>query len=214
MPCRVSHGGYYDTMDGYLRCMMRGDATGKLLRYRPGKGTDEVLGGLWFANGVAIHPAGDSVLVVETLGFRVLRVWPGEGGARVESFLDEVPGFPDGISVGPGGAIWLAVIAPWTPVLRLLPSTLVRGVLARMRRLVPLLARPLGLVLRLDADGGDVVDVLSDPTGQHVRSVSAVAEQGGKLYLGQLQGVSVPVCSVPRSTPENLDVFTNVVAGS
>jgi hypothetical protein len=47
-----------------------------------------------------------------------------------------------------------------------------------------------GLAFELDGQGG-VVRSLHDPTGRHVREVTAAHEQAGWLYLGSLTGDSI-----------------------
>ncbi|KAG8466009.1 hypothetical protein KFE25_005579 [Diacronema lutheri] len=189
---------FYDTMGAYLRTMARGDATGRLLRYNPETfQTDELLGGLWFANGVALAAGGEFALVVETLGLRVLRLWlTGPKAGAVESFAAALPGLPDGISRSADGeTFWLAIIAPWTPLLKLLKFRMLRGLLARVLPVVLRFVKPIGLVLRLRASDGALVDVLADASGSHVSSVSAVTEAAdGRLLLGQLMGDSLVVC--------------------
>jgi hypothetical protein len=59
-----------------------------------------------------------------------------------------------------------------------------------MRRLV----KRVGLVLRLSAVDGSIVDVLADADGRAVSGVSAVTEHDGHLLLGQLLGDSLVVC--------------------
>ena len=103
---------------------------GRLLAYDPKtKTTRTVLSHLAFANGVAVSPDQTFLLVVETGKYRVHRVWLNQGPAKVvsadspagiagpkygtsEIFIDNLPGFPDGISsngrrqvlVSPGNA--------------------------------------------------------------------------------------------------------------
>ena len=49
---------------------------GRLLRYSPNTGKTEVLlGDMHFANGVAVAPDGNSVLINETWKYRILRYW-------------------------------------------------------------------------------------------------------------------------------------------
>lgn len=191
-------GGFYDTMGGFLRVMLRGDETGRLLRYDPDtRATQVLLDGLAFANGVALSSDGSFVLVVETLGLRVLRLWlRGPKAGHAELFAGALPGFPDGISRSADGrSFWLAVLAPWSPLLKVLRYRALRGALARVLFLVPRLAHRVGLVLRLSAEDGSVEDVLADRDGRHVAAVSAVTEAAdGRLLLGQLMGDSLVVC--------------------
>mmetsp|Transcript_9458 Transcript_9458/g.24522 ORF Transcript_9458/g.24522 Transcript_9458/m.24522 type:complete len:408 (-) Transcript_9458:92-1315(-) len=204
---RPPHGRpFYDTMNAYLRCMLRGDASGALLEFDPATAQARpLLSGLWFANGVALSASADYVLVVETLGFRVHRVWlSGERAGTSDIFASALPGFPDGITRSADGAhFFLAIIAPWSPLLKALRYRLVRGMLARVLPLTLRFVKRLGLVLKLRASDGAIVDVYSDPTGSHVASVSAVSERHsidaegrarGSLLLGQLQGDTIPEC--------------------
>ena len=52
---------------------------------------------------------------------------------------------------------------------------------------MPVVAKPAGLVFKVDSTGKPV-DALYDLTGEYVSSVSAVAQDGDALYLGNLNG--------------------------
>lgn len=74
----------------------------------------QVADGLGVANGMAFVDDGTSLLVVDTLG-RTLLSYPRPGRdltlaepVVVTDFLD-VPGKPDGMAIGPGGAVWVAM---------------------------------------------------------------------------------------------------------
>lgn len=55
---------------------LQGEKSGRLLKYDPKtKKTSFLLGGLHFANGVALGPKEEYVLVVETSSVRVSRYW-------------------------------------------------------------------------------------------------------------------------------------------
>ncbi len=64
-----------------------------MLRHHRGTGrTEPVLDGLWYANGVALSPAGDYVLAVETMGLRVMRRWlRGPKQGETDVFIDSLP---------------------------------------------------------------------------------------------------------------------------
>ena len=66
---------------------------------------------LWFANGVAMGPGGDYVLVVETNGFRILRKWlKGPKTGEVDVLIDKLPGYPDGMSRASDGNFWVCLV--------------------------------------------------------------------------------------------------------
>lgn len=68
--------GFYDTMATYILNLAQGEKSGRLLKYDPKtKKTSFLLGGLHFANGVALGPKEEYVLVVETSSVRVSRYW-------------------------------------------------------------------------------------------------------------------------------------------
>ena len=83
---------------------------GRLIRYDPAARTAAVLlTGLYFANGVALSPGEDFVLVNETFRYRITRYWlAGPKAGRFEVFAENLPGFPDGISSNGRGTFWVA----------------------------------------------------------------------------------------------------------
>src|ERR1700720_1300153 len=97
---------------------------GRFLAYDPKtKTTRVVLNNLYFANGVAVSPDQSFVLGVEPGVYRVRRPrlnGPKQGQADV--FIDNLPGFPDGILSNGHDKFWLALVTPRDHVLdRLLP---------------------------------------------------------------------------------------------
>jgi hypothetical protein len=142
--------------------------------------------GLYFANGVAISPDQSFVLVVETGKYRVRRFWL-DPARRPQSdiFIENLPGFPDGISSDGRSRFWVALISPRNPLLdRLLPRPFLRKILLRLpASFQPAPARD-SIVLALDSSGR-VVENLQDPEGRYAQ-ISSVQEHGGFLYFGSL----------------------------
>jgi len=63
---------------------------------------------------------------------------------------------------------------------------------------LPYVAEKWGCVVKVSAEGA-VLEVLMDPSGEVVSTVSAVSEHAGRLYLGNLAGDSVAVVDLQRS---------------
>ena len=173
---------------------------GRLLAHRPDTGETEILlDGLYYANGVAVSADGSFVVVVETTEYRVRRLWldgPRKGESDV--FVDNLPGFPDGISCDLDGTFWLALMNPRNAFIDwALERPWIRKVAARLPLAWFAGAAPrYGFVLGLDADG-DVIRNLQDPTGRHFAGISSVVRHEGTLYLGSLLEDAIGALAAP-----------------
>jgi sugar lactone lactonase YvrE len=161
--------------------------TGALLRYHPATGLTELrLGGLMFANGVALGPGEEFVLVNETLAGRIVRLWlRGPRAGEHETFLN-LPGYPDNLSYNGKGIFWVALPAPRDRKMERLwqAAATQRKIMARLPRRIFQAASPrLSWVVGVDP-AGNVVHNLQDPRGSG--SISSVNEFDGKLYLGSI----------------------------
>ena len=168
--------------------LMEHRPNGRLLAYDPhNQATRLVLDRLYFANGVAVSPDQSFVLVVETGKYRVRRYWltgPRQGESEV--FIDNLPGFPDGVSSNGKDTFWLALVSPRKPDLDaiLLPNPLLRKIIVRLPEALLPAAENYGFVLGLDMEGR-VVHNLQDPSASYAQ-ITSVQEHEGMLYLGSL----------------------------
>ncbi|MFI0737387.1 SMP-30/gluconolactonase/LRE family protein [Streptomyces sp. NPDC021100] len=186
-------------LEHWMGDLLEHSGTGRLLRYEPGAARPEVvLDGLQFANGVAVTGDGSSVVVAESGAYRLTRLWlTGPRSGRREVFADDLPGFPDNLSTGPDGLVWVALAGPREPALDLLhrsPPLLRRAVWALPSGLLPD-PRPVVRLLALDAAGRVVRDLRRPSPG--FRMVTSVCAHAGRLYLGSLVESAVGVVELP-----------------
>lgn len=88
-------------MAEHVSDLLEHQPNGRLLAWDPKtQKARTLLPGMYFANGVAVSPDQSFVLAVETGMYRVLRFWlSGPKAGQSDIFIDNLPGFPDGISV-------------------------------------------------------------------------------------------------------------------
>ena len=187
--------------DGHVMDFWEGRATGRLLRYDPLADRLSVeLEGLRFANGVALGPESAFVLVSETLGARITRLWlKGPKAGTREIFLDALPGYPDNISYNGQGVFWVALVAPRVGELeRLAGRPFLREVVMRLPEFVRSAPEPrLGWIIGVDLDG-KVRYSLQERTGRYA-AITSVNEFDGQLYLGSLGMTAIGRVDAPRS---------------
>ena len=169
--------------------LLEGRPHGRLLAYEPATGAVRVLlGNLHFANGVALSPREDYVLVAETYLHRITRYWlAGPRAGTAEVFADNLPGFPDGVDGDRRGTFWVALFTVRNPAADWLqPRPWAKSLLAKLPRSLWPRPKPYGLVLALD-EAGRIRDSLHDPTGRWLPEITSAQPAGGWLYLGTLE---------------------------
>ena len=151
------------------------------------KTTRTLLRDLSFANGVAVSPDQSFVLVVETGAYRIHRVWLGGANReRSEIFIDNLPGFPDGISSNGKDKFWLALVTPRDTTLdKLLPHPFLRKIVARLPKFLQPAPKRYSFVLGLDSSGR-VVENFQDGSPQCYAEIANAVESQGTLYFGSI----------------------------
>ena len=161
---------------------------GRLMAFDPQTQTPRtLLRGLYFANGVAVSADQSFVLVCETGMYRVRRVWikdPKEG--MVDTFIDNLPGFPDGISSNGSGKFWLALVTPRNSVLdKVLPHPFLRKMIFRLPKFLQPAPERYSFVVGLDSQGR-VLQNLQNGSRDCYAQIANVVERDGKLYFGSI----------------------------
>ena len=173
---------------------------GRFLAYDPKtKQTRVLLSDLYFANGVAVSPDQSFVLVNDTGTYRVLRYWlTGPKQGQTDVFIDNLPGFPDGISSNGKGTFWLALVNRRDAGLDfLLRHPFLRKIVWRLPSFVQPSIKRYAFVLALDSNG-KVISNLQDPLAQSFTQIANVVEHKDKLYFGSIGEGAIGRMNVPR----------------
>ena len=167
------------------------DPTGQVLAVYPSGRVTRLVGGLYFANGVAISPSGRHLLVNETAAYRIQRCGlHGSERGRCEVWIDRLPGLPDNLRISPRGTVWVALVAPRRAILDDLihPYVAAKWAMAMAPGWLLPKAELRGQVLEVDqpdAPHGTALRLLQAPAGAYAMSTSA-REVDGVLWLGHI----------------------------
>jgi sugar lactone lactonase YvrE len=188
-------------LDQLIEDLLDQRPTGRVLRYDPTTKTVTVLvRELSFANGLALMPDEKSLIVAETGRYRLWRLFlDGDKRNLKEVLVENLPGFPDNLSISPRGTIWVAMASTRKRILDAIhPHPFFKDAVATLPPgLRPQLVR-WGFVLELDGNGVPLRS-LQDPDGDVVPHVSSAVERDGQLWLGRRKGPGVGVVTLPSS---------------
>jgi len=185
---------YGDTFEASKLDLLEHGAHGRVLAFEPRSGAVRlVIGGLNYANGVAVSEDGHYLLVAETGSYRILRHWlDGAQAGETDVVLDNLPAFPDNINNGRNGRFWIGLVAPRSKALDVLSG---RPYLRKVVQRLPAALRPTALpsshVIAITGDG-EVLINLQDPAARFP-SLTGVFETRDRLYLTTLFGNALPL---------------------
>ena len=118
------------------------------------------------------------------------------GHPNSEIFIDNLPGFPDGLSSNGKDTFWLALVTPRDKLLdQLLPHPFLRKVVARLPKVLQPAPKRYSFVLGLDPNGR----VLEKSPGRSPDCYAEIAnaiERNGAPYFG-----SIGECRRPLPLP-------------
>jgi len=175
-------------MSQFANDILEHQPNGRFLAYDPKtQKTRTIVDGIYFANGVAVSPDQSFALVNETGLYRVLKVWlTGPKQGQRDVFIDNLPGFPDGISSNGKGKFWLALVTPRDAVFdKILPYPFARKIVYRLPQVLQPAPKRYSFVLGLD-ENGKVVDNLQNGAADCYAEIANVVEHDGVLYFGSI----------------------------
>jgi sugar lactone lactonase YvrE len=186
------------SIDEWKAEMVEVTRTGRLLRRDPDGRIEVLLDDLAFANGVALAEDESFVAVAESATRTVVRRWLAGPDTGTRDFLvSDLPGYPDNISRGSDGLIWVAIASPRDALV----ERLQRGPrwLRRLVTRIPAALQPKPRrTVRVQAytPAGRLADDLPlDDTALRGRYhlVTGVREHAGRIWLGSLHEPAVAV---------------------
>ena len=164
-----------------------------------------MLDGLAFANGVALAADESYVAVAETAARTVVTPLADRRRrpAAATCSCADLPGYPDNISRGSDGLIWVTIASPTDPLVERLqraPQWLSRQVTRIPERLQPKPKRTVRVQAYDDAGPRSSTTSTCAASGYHM--VTGVREHDGRVWLGSLHepAVAVVACEADRLT--------------
>jgi sugar lactone lactonase YvrE len=203
----------WGTFDAALLDIMEHSCTGRVLEFRPPtRALRVVIGGLCFANGVVLSADESQLYISETGEYRIWRVAANADGldARALSngpadllareFASNLPGFPDNVTRGPSGRIWVGFTKPRSAIVDALSGQpWLRAMSLRLPRALWPVPPAYGHVVAFDESGRVIAD-LQDPAGR-ILETSGVTEHEGQLYIQSLHASALGILPVSTLGP-------------
>ncbi len=174
-------------------------ATGRLLSYSPSTKITKIhLENLYFANGVALGPDDQYVLINETANSRTRRLWlKGEKAGKTDLFYDGFPGLPDNISYNGEGIFWVAFAAIRVPAIEALAeNTLIRKIIGGLPKKVFTPTTKHVFIVGLDLNGNVIYNF--HDTHSDIQTLTSVNQWGDKLYIGNLASNFVAIYNLSK----------------
>lgn len=164
-------------------------ATGRVLAYDPATGSTRVVAhGLSLANGILAAADGRSLYVAESGRYRVWKIDMEARkldltteSAQAQVWLDNLPGFPDNLTRGREGRIWLGLAGQRNALDAMSTRPFLREVALRIPRGLWRKAPAYGHALAFLEDGS-IVASLQDPGGSSL-NITGATETASGLYL-------------------------------
>lgn len=159
---------------------------GGLYSYNPKtKEIKTLIEGTYFGNGVVISKEQDYLLMVETSKYRIIKYWlTGSKAGGTELFMDNLTGFPNGISIRENGSYWLGFSTKRNKDLdNIHPKTGMKKFVYALPEFIQPKAEPFGMIMNVSMEG-EILETLFDTNGTVLPEAGAVKEFKDHLYIG------------------------------
>ena len=185
-------------IEHYKGELLAHSGSGRLFRRTPDGCVDLIADGFQFANGVALAPDESWIAVAETGGYCLDKIWlSGPRAGERQTLVDNLPAFPDNISTGSDGLIWVALPSPRDPVLDLLlpRAPVLRKVAWRLPDALQPKEKKTVWVQAYDPDGALVHDLQT--THERFYMATGVRELDGTVWIGSLTAPAIARIDLP-----------------
>lgn len=182
---------------------IEGRGNGRLICWNPKTNTTRtVVRDAVFPNGVCVAHDGRSVLFASTWLCTVYRYWiEGPKAGQVETFVENLPGYPDNINRASDGGYWLAMVGIRSPAFDLAMRH--PDFRRRMIKQIPpdewiYPGINNGCIVKFN-EQGRALESLWDPGGTRHATVTSMREHKGWLYIGGLENNLVGRVRLPNA---------------
>jgi sugar lactone lactonase YvrE len=183
----------------YKGAALEGRGSGSLFRLDVDGTVTRLAYGLHFTNGVTLTADESAVVFAETTGARVSKFWlTGPEAGTVTALADELPGYPDNISTGPDGRIWVAMVSDRNAVVERLATKapILRKLLWRLPYGWLPDVNPVVWVIAFDPDDGHVLAQLH-ASHSGFGSTTGVVQEGNRVWLGGIGASAIAYFDLP-----------------
>jgi sugar lactone lactonase YvrE len=194
---RFSPADWGGTVEAALLDVLEQSSTGRVIEYDPVVNACRIVAtGFSLANGVLLGADEHDLYVAESGKYRVWKIPAGAdkldiakaaGAAHV--VLDNLPGYPDNLTRGQNGKIWLGLAGERNALDAMAERPFLRELVLRIPRALWSMPKPVGHVIAFTEDGKVVAD-LQDRSGVSP-TTTGVTETADRLYIQNVDGKSL-----------------------
>jgi len=180
-------------LDDHILDFIEATATGRIFKYSAlTQQTSLIIEGVFFANGVALGPNDDYLLIAETGKSRVLKhMLTGPDTGKTSVFIDQLPAMPDNIYFDEDDTFWVGLVAmrDWR-VESLASYPALRKIMGGIPVQMIKPAKGYGFVMGVNTNGEVTHNYQTESA---YTTITSAVRHDGKLYLGSLfeDGVAV-----------------------